>query len=82
MLIKSRMVANTSQVRRSLSRRRLLNTPLSFIITFIYIMATASFGAYWCSKYGLVGPSSGAAAFGVSSWMIGLISLVTTVMFK
>lgn len=45
-------------------------------------MATAAFGAYWCAEYGLVAPNSGAAVFGICSWMIGLISLVTTVLFK
>ncbi|KAL8652369.1 MAG: hypothetical protein Q9226_004299 [Calogaya cf. arnoldii] len=52
------------------------------IILCIYIMATAAFGAYWCAEYGLVGPGSGAAAFAIASWMIGLFSLVMTVMFK
>ncbi|KAI4200158.1 MAG: hypothetical protein LQ350_004119 [Teloschistes chrysophthalmus] len=52
------------------------------VILFIYILATIAFGAYWCTKYGLVGPRTGAGAFGISSWMIGLISLVVTVWFK
>ncbi|KAL8664206.1 MAG: hypothetical protein Q9202_003284 [Teloschistes flavicans] len=52
------------------------------VVLFIYILATIAFGIYWCTKYGLVGPHTGASAFGVSSWMIGLISLVVTVWFK
>ena len=52
------------------------------LILFIYILASLAFGIYWCIKYGLVGPKSGAAAFGISSWMIALISLVTAVWFK
>ncbi|KAL8749237.1 MAG: hypothetical protein Q9199_007809 [Rusavskia elegans] len=55
---------------------------LFLIILCIYIMATAAFAAYWCTKYGFVGPESGTASFAVSSWMIGLISLVFMVMFK
>ncbi|KAL8692040.1 MAG: hypothetical protein Q9218_002849 [Villophora microphyllina] len=52
------------------------------VILFVYILATFAFAIYWCTKYGLVGPHTGAGAFGVSSWMIGLISLVVTVWFK
>ncbi|KAI4249407.1 MAG: hypothetical protein LQ352_005662 [Teloschistes flavicans] len=52
------------------------------VVLFIYILATIAFGIYWCTNYGLVGPHTGAGAFGVSSWMIGLISLVVTVWFK
>ncbi|KAL8764835.1 MAG: hypothetical protein Q9194_006816 [Teloschistes cf. exilis] len=52
------------------------------IILFIYILATKAFGAYWCTKHGLVGPRTGAGAFGISSWIIGLISLIVTVWFK
>ena len=52
------------------------------VILFFYCLASLAFGIYWCVEYGLVGPHSGAGAFGVSSWMIGLISLVTTVWFK
>ncbi|KAL8670140.1 MAG: hypothetical protein Q9168_005305 [Polycauliona sp. 1 TL-2023] len=48
----------------------------------VYIMATAAFGAYWCIKFGLVGPESGVAAWAIPSWMIGFVSLGTTVMFK
>ena len=51
-------------------------------ILFVYCLASLAFGVYWCVEYGLVGPHSGAGAFGISSWMIGLVSLVTTVWFK
>ncbi|KAI4113850.1 MAG: hypothetical protein LQ338_008100 [Usnochroma carphineum] len=53
-----------------------------FIVLLLYIMASLGFAIYWCERYGLVGPHSGSGAFGVASWMIGLVSLVVTVWFK
>lgn len=55
---------------------------LFIVILFLYIIGSLVFGTYWCSKYGVVGPQSGAEAFSVSSWMIALISLVMVVWFK
>ena len=52
------------------------------VILFFYCLASLAFGVYWCVEYGLVGPQSGAEAFAVSAWMIGFVSLVTTVWFK
>lgn len=55
---------------------------LFLVILFVYTLASLAFAIYWCAKYGLVGPRTGSGAFGVSSWMIGLISLIATVWFK
>ena len=52
------------------------------VMLFFYCLASLAFGVYWCVEYGLVGPQSGAEAFSISAWMIGLVSLVTTVWFK
>ena len=52
------------------------------VLLFLYILGSLIFGTYWCSKYGLVGPQSGAEAFSVSSWMIALVSLIIVVWFK
>ena len=52
------------------------------LVLFIYCLASLAFGLYWSVKFGAVGPQSGAEAFAVSSWMIALVSLITTVWFK
>lgn len=52
------------------------------VILFFYCLASLAFGVYCSVEYGLVGAHSGAEAFAVSAWMIGLVSLVTTVWFK
>lgn len=52
------------------------------ILLLFYVLASLAFGLYWCIKYGAVGPHSGVEAFAVSSWMIALMSLVTTVWLK
>lgn len=52
------------------------------VLLFLYILASLAFSVYWCVEYGLVGPDSGASAFGVASWMIAAVSLVVTVWFK
>ena len=52
------------------------------LILFFYCLASLAFGVYWCVEYGPVGPQSGAEAFSISAWMIGFVSLVTTVWFK
>ena len=52
------------------------------VVLFFYVLASLAFGLYWCIRYGLVGPHSGVEAFGISSWMITLVGLVTTVWFK
>ena len=52
------------------------------LILFIYILASLAFAIYWCAKFGFVGPKTGSEAFGVASWMVTLVSLVTTVWFK
>ena len=52
------------------------------LVLFIYILASLAFAIYWCVNFGFIGPKTGSGAFGVSSWMIALVSLVTTVWFK
>ena len=52
------------------------------LLLFIYILASLAFAIYWCVNFGFIGPKTGSGAFGVSSWMITLVSLLTTVWFK
>ena len=52
------------------------------LLLFIYVLASLAFAVYWCVEFGFVGPKTGSGAFGVSSWLIALVSLLTTVWFK
>ena len=52
------------------------------IVLFFCVLGSLAFGIFWYRRYGMTGPQSGLVSFEVSSWMIGLISLVTTVWLK
>ena len=55
---------------------------LFILLLFFYVLGSLAFGIFWYRQYGMTGPQSGLGSFEVSSWMIGLISLVTTVWLK
>lgn len=55
---------------------------LFMFVLFLYLLATLVFGIAWYRKFGMAGPQSGLGAFGVSSWMVGLMSIITVVWFK
>ena len=51
-------------------------------ILFLYLSGSLVFGIVWYREFGMVGPQSGLGAFTVSSWMVGLMSIITTVWLK
>ena len=55
---------------------------LFMLILLLYLSGTLVFGIFWYREFGMAGPQSGFGAFGVSSWMVSLISIITTVWFK
>ena len=55
---------------------------LFMFILFLYLSGTLVFAIVWYRAFGMAGPQSGFGAFGVSSWMVGLMSIITTVCFK
>lgn len=52
---------------------------LFMFILFLYLSGTLVFGIVWYREFGMAGPQSGFGAFGVSSWMVGLMSIITMV---
>ena len=55
---------------------------LYMFILLLYLLGTLVFGIIWYREFGMAGPQSGFGAFGISGWMVGLISFITMVMFK
>ena len=55
---------------------------LFMFVLFLYLSGTLVFGVVWYREFGMAGPQSGLGAFGVSSWMVSLISIITTVWLK
>ena len=55
---------------------------LLIVMLFVYVLSSLAFGIFWYRKYGMMSPQSGLEAFGVSSWMISLMTMLMTVWFK
>ena len=55
---------------------------LFMFILLLYLGGSLVFGIVWYREFGMVGPQSGLGAFGVSSWMVGLVSIITMVWLK